>query len=261
MHSGVFKVNLIDAPLRQRARTVAVERGDRARQARSLGPRRQAGVLCLAMLSLAVLGLALFEPLTAYSAEASLSREQQLKAAFLYNFTKFVEWPARSFASPHDPIVIGVLGHSPFAAALGLALDQTVAGRSVNGRGVIVKRVDTAEEAAATHLLFVPTPDEAQFEQIRATIEASPVLTVGESSSFARLGGAINFVVEGDKVRFEISTAPAERAGLRISAQLQKLAKLVRKEAVPQATATGMTQGNLAASPDNPVAQQRRSPE
>jgi hypothetical protein len=247
MHPGVFEVKLIDAHLRHVARTVAIVQGERTRQARSLRQRWRAGVQ-----SLAVVGLALFAPLMAYGAEASLSREQQLKAAFLYNFTKFIEWPAPSFASTHDPIVIGVLGHSPSAAALGLALDQTVANRSVNGRGIIVKHVDTAAEAAATHLLFVPSPDEAQFEQIRAALEGSPVLTVGESSAFARLGGAINFVVEGDKVRFEISTVPAERAGLHISAQLQKLARLVRKEAALHFPATGMSQGNITASQTTP---------
>ncbi len=160
--------------------------------------------------------------------ETAPSREQLIKAAFLYNFTKFVDWPPRSFSGGRDPICIGVLGHSPSAAALAGALEQTVAGRSVNGRGVVVKRVDGAGEASAVHMLFVPAPDEVRFAEMKPAFAHSAILTVGESPSFLRAGGVINFVVEDDKIRFEINAAAAERAGLRISAQLRKLARPAR---------------------------------
>lgn len=153
------------------------------------------------------------------------SREYQLKAAFLYNFTKFVDWPGASFSSPHDPIVIGVLGPAEFSATL----ERIVQDRQVNGRAILVKRVATADGAGAVHVLFVTAAEDALFEQIRAEFATSPILIVGESDSFWALGATIAFVLEEDKVRFEIDASAAERSGLRISAQLQKLARAVRR--------------------------------
>jgi hypothetical protein len=161
---------------------------------------------------------------TSVAAE-SLPREYQLKAAFLYNFTKFVDWPGASFSSPQDPIVIGVLGPAEFSATL----ERIVRNRQVNGHAILVKRVAAADGAGAVHVLFVTAAEDALFEQIRAGLATSPILTVGESESFRALGGAINFVLEEGKVRFEIDAGAAERSGLRISAQLQKLARAVRR--------------------------------
>jgi len=154
-----------------------------------------------------------------------VSREYEIKAAFLYNFAKFIEWPAQSFPDANAPIVIGVLGDSPCAPAL----ERLVKDRKINSRAIAVRRVESAQEASGTHLLFVDASEEAHFERLEPAIEALPVVTVGESPSFVPAGGAINFVLQGDNVRFEINMGAAGRAGVKISAQLLKLATAVRR--------------------------------
>jgi hypothetical protein len=153
------------------------------------------------------------------------SREYEIKAAFIYNFTKFVEWPPQSFPPGTEPIVIAVLGDSPCAAAL----EDLTKGRKVNGHAILVKRVESKEDAGAAQVLFVGSQAEARFDRIEPAIAAAPVLTVGESPQFAATGGAINFVMQGDKVRFEINLASADQAGVKISAQLLKLALAVHR--------------------------------
>ena len=164
---------------------------------------------------------------TADGAAAAPARECEIKAAFLYNFTKFVDWPARTFANDDAPIVIGVFGDSPCAQAL----ERLVKDRKVNGRTIVVRRIASAEEAKVTQLLFVGSAQEAQFAGLERALHSLPVLTVGESPGFASQGGSIDFVPQGDKIRFEINIDVAEHAGLKISAQLQKLATVVRRSA------------------------------
>jgi hypothetical protein len=154
---------------------------------------------------------------------AEVSKEQQLKAAFLYNFTKFIEWPARSFPDESSPIIIGLLDRNPF----GDELDQVVKGRLVNGRAIVVRIVHTAEDAHAAHLLFVPEGEEGRLAVVPA---GAALVIIGESRDATARGGVITFIHEGDKLRFEINIARAEQRGLRVSAQLQKLAAAVRRQ-------------------------------
>ena len=165
--------------------------------------------------------------LSALTLSAEVSKEHQVKAAFLYNFTKFVEWPAGRFADETSPIVIGVLGRNPFESEL----EKIVQDRTVNGRAILVKLIRTAEEVPAVHLLFVPAGEEALLPA--AAWRTVAVVTVGESERFAALGGAIVFLNEGDKLRFEINIAAAEHSAVKISAQLQKLAKVVHRRPWP----------------------------
>jgi len=158
-------------------------------------------------------------------AVAAPGRECEIKAAFLYNFTKFIDWPAQTFATADAPIVMGVLGDSPCVQAL----ERLVKDRKVNGRTIVVRRIASAAEAKVTQLLFVGSAQEAQFAGLEPALHSLPVLTVGESPAFATLGGAIDFVPQGDKIRFEINIDAAEHAGLKISAQLQKLASVVHR--------------------------------
>src|SRR6202165_3400686 len=158
-------------------------------------------------------------------AAAAPARECEIKAAFLYNFHKFVACPARTFSNADAPIVIGVFGDSPCAQEL----EHLIKDRKVNGRTIVMRRIASAEEAKVTQLLFVGFAQETQFAGLKAAIESLPVLTVGESPGFATLAGAIDFVPQGDKIRFEINIGVAERAGLKISAQLQKLATVVHR--------------------------------
>jgi len=153
-------------------------------------------------------------------------KEYQIKAAFLYNFTKFVDWPDSSFADASSPIIIGVLGANPFDGELA----KVVEGRKVNGRPLVVKQLGDIQEATGVHVLFMGRTEDQKVAERLATLKGKPILTVGESESFAKGGGMIKFLLEGDKVRFEINVDSADEAGLKISAQLQKLARTVRRK-------------------------------
>ncbi len=142
--------------------------------------------------------------------------EYEVKAAFLYNFAKFVEWPAGTLERS-ERFTICVVGASDVSAKL----ERVVDGRSVGGRAVAVHSLESAEGGASCHMLFAT--DAAAAEEIQATA-FSGVLTVGERASFAREGGMINFVFVDKKVRFQINKKRAEEAGLAISSKLLKLA-------------------------------------
>ena len=167
--------------------------------------------------------LALF--LLVSPATAEVPREYQVKAAFLYNFAKFVQWPQSRFPSPESPLVIGVLRANPFGAEL----EKAVNGRQINGRPVVVRLVTGSAAARQTHLLFIGSGQDANLADLQATLKGHAVLTVGESSSFARQGGIITFTPQNGTVRFAINRQTADEAGLKISAQLQKLAVGARK--------------------------------
>jgi hypothetical protein len=189
-----------------------------------IGPLSAPGRSAYAWLTLLILVLAVWTPVHAES-DAFVPKEYQIKAAFLYNIPKFVEWPATSFATASDPIVIGIFGNSPF----GDQLEIIVKDRKINGRDIVVRHITMVEDVKTLHLLFLSAADDKQFAAIKAVIQHSAVLTVGESSAFADAGGTVNFVLVGDKVRFEINMAAAELAGLKISSQLQKLATTIRR--------------------------------
>jgi len=160
---------------------------------------------------------------TGRAAEPS-ANEYQLKAAFIYNFAKFVEWPAQSFAAADSPIIIGVSGSNPF----GNELLNTVRGRKINGRAIQVTSVNSAAAAMGTHLLFVSTQEVGSFSTQKNSIGPG-ILVVGESQSISNQGGTIIFNLVGNKLRFEINMAAANRSGLKISAQLQKLASAIHR--------------------------------
>ena len=153
-----------------------------------------------------------------HAAEA-IPKEYKLKAAFIYNFAKFVEWPAAAFPDTASPIVIGVLGRNPF----GDELLNAVKNRKINGRSIHIRQVSTAAEASRTQVLFVSAGEERNFGALKNSLGAG-VLSVGESAAFASQGGTINFSLVEDKLRFEINMAAAHRSQLKISAQLLKLA-------------------------------------
>lgn len=159
------------------------------------------------------------------AADAPVTKEYQLKAAFLYNFTKFVEWPARRFSGPADPIVIGVWNVNPFGAEL----ENVIQGRQANGRAVVVKSVRTVAELTGVHLLFVAAGEEAHVEKLVNALRDAAIVTVGESEKFGAMGGMIVFTQQADKLRFTINQVASEKAGLKLSAQLLKLATDVRK--------------------------------
>jgi hypothetical protein len=156
-----------------------------------------------------------------------ISKEYQLKAAFLYNFTKFVmEWPTNRFAAKDTPITIGILGNNPFGEELARAVQD----RNVNGRSFLVKTLPDASAATEVDVLFVPRGQESLLQNQFLAIQTAGVLTVGESEAFASLGGLINFTTETDKIRFEINLDAAEQHGFKFSSQLLKVAKIIRRK-------------------------------
>jgi hypothetical protein len=152
--------------------------------------------------------------------------EYQVKAAFLYNFAKFVEWPAEEFKTPRDPIVVCVLGHNPF----GSSLEDVIRGKSIDGRAFAFRQVSNAEQAGACQILFVGSEDEKRFRSLVRGLKPAGILIVGEMQGFAADGGIINFKLDGDRVRFQINVDAADRAQLHISSKLLSLAEIVRTE-------------------------------
>jgi YfiR/HmsC-like len=153
--------------------------------------------------------------------------EYQVKAAFLYNFAKFVEWPPDAFRTPRDPVTICVLGHSPF----GSALDEVIHGKSIDGRSLSYRQVPDAASTGICQILFVPSSENKHFRSICGNLRPFGILTVGETQGFTAIGGVINFKLDGGHVRFTINVDAAERAQLHISSKLLSLAQIVKTEA------------------------------
>jgi hypothetical protein len=152
------------------------------------------------------------------SAQSFSSREYEIKAGYLYNFVKYVDWPSYG-----DTITIGVLGGNPFGSAL-----APLNGKIVKGRRLIIKELDSVREAQNCQVIFVSSSERQRLPQIFENLRSARVLTVGETEGFANGGGIINFIEENNKVHFEINADAARRTGLTISSELLKLAKLVK---------------------------------
>lgn len=172
-----------------------------------------------------VLGLAILPLRPGHPSPQDPPREYEVKAAFLFNFLKFVEWPEQPPESRSDRIVVGILGTNPFGEAI-----RALEGKVVRKRTVSVRSVAAAGDAAGCDLVFVPRA-EARFEaNIIARLGRQPCLLVGESGGFARRGGMIGFYVEENRVRFEINPEATRAAGLTPSSQLLGLARIVTPE-------------------------------
>ncbi len=160
----------------------------------------------------------------AWAAAEEPSREYRIKAAFIYNFAKFTRWPAGSFADDEAPLDFCIYGDDPFAGAL-----DAVAGRTIRGRRVAVRRIATIEASAGCHLLFISDSEAERLTGILAALGDRPVLTVADMPDFARAGGIINLTTNADdKLRFEINTGTARRAGLKLSSKLLSLAEITK---------------------------------
>jgi hypothetical protein len=168
---------------------------------------------------------------TAAPADASgLAREYELKAAFLCNFTAFVEWPENAVPDADGAFVIGVLGDDPF----GVVLDEIAAVKTAHGMPTIVRRFASLDDYTPCHVLFVAASERQHLHTIIERLGDSPTLLVGDTEGFAQAGGMVNLVIEKKKVRFEINPAAAARAGLKISSKLLRLAKIVSEEAAAE---------------------------
>lgn len=153
--------------------------------------------------------------------QAQTGNEYQVKAAFLYNFAKFVDWPAEAFAGSNGKFVIGVIGDDPF----GGSLDQAIKGKAINGRPLAVRRLKWNQDLRSCHVIFISSSERQRLKQIIDSLRGASVLTVGDMGQFNQQGGIINFILEANKVRFEINSRGADQARLKISSKLLSLAK------------------------------------
>jgi hypothetical protein len=172
------------------------------------------------------IGLAMLGVCATVSKGADASKEHELKAAFLYNFTKFIEWPTNRFQDASAPFIVAVAGHSPCAAEL----EKIAKERKVNGRTLIIKTVTTPEDVKDAQILFIPASKGAHLKEWLTAAHQAGALSIGESDSAGWKNSIINFALEGEKIRFDLNVEQAENTGLKISAQLQKLARTVRKK-------------------------------
>lgn len=156
-------------------------------------------------------------------ADVNPAPEAEIKAAVVANLPKFVEWPATAFESPSAAFQVGVLGDDSVAGAIVLALN----GKRIGDRAVSVSRVSRIEDVANYHLLYVSAGEERRLDAIIRLIEGRPVLTVADFDRFAQRGGMVGLIVQDGKVRFQINERAARANGLRLSANLLRLAAAV----------------------------------
>jgi hypothetical protein len=153
-------------------------------------------------------------------AQESQPTEYQIKAAFLFNFAKFVQWPPAAFPQKTSPIVIGILGESPFHDDLA----RTIRDKSIDDRPLVIKELRSPAQATQCHILFISTSEKKRLPEILESLKGANVLTVGEMDHFTENGGMINFVLLGKKIHFQINREEATKAGLKISSKLLSLA-------------------------------------
>jgi hypothetical protein len=163
---------------------------------------------------------------TSYPVRASepSMNEYLLKAAFIYNIAKFVEWPPGTFESEKAPLVLCVLGKDPFGNTL-----NTIDGKIVQGRVLTIKHIDRIDDLRTCHILFISSSEMNRLPQILQSLKDAKVLTVADMPHFAQNGGIINLITLENKITMEINVAATEKARLQISSKLLKLARIVNE--------------------------------
>lgn len=164
---------------------------------------------------------------TAWSAPPA--GEYQVKAAYLFNFGQFVEWPAAAWDSPTAPFVIGIVGTDPF----GSVLDEVVRGESIDGHKLVVRRFKSVEDVAACNILFIARSEAANLERTARALRGRSVLTVTDSPGAENRGAIIALVTENNRIRMRINLAEARANNLVISSKLLRPAEIVGKDAAP----------------------------
>jgi len=152
--------------------------------------------------------------------------EYDIKASFLCNLGRFVEWPSKVLAAKGDSFTICVLGEDPF----GSTLDSTLAGETIGGKNIVAKRISIPQESVNCQILFLSAAEAGRLNKIMESLDKVAVLTVSDAPQFVKRGGMIQFVLEGKKVRFEVNLTATQHAGLTLSSELLKVATAVRKD-------------------------------
>lgn len=157
------------------------------------------------------------------SAQPAVTTEYQLKAAFLFNFLQFVDWPATAFDNPEQAVAICILGPDPFGAEL----DAVIAGEHINGRSIEVRRLERVDEATGCHLLFVNVRSTQGVRTAIERLKGRPILTVSDVTAFSGQGGMIEFVRQEDRIRLRVNLRAASEAQLRLSSKLLRRSEIV----------------------------------
>jgi hypothetical protein len=175
-------------------------------------------------------------PALAYDDKSDLSREYQIKAAFLYNFMQFVDWPEEKVSDTNDPIILGIIGKDPFGDAF-----KPIENKRIKGKKSLIKRFEgieklkksddkgqsTIEIIRQCHLLFICSSEKENLKEIINLVSGHNILTVGETPNMLKSGGIVNFLLDENKVRFEINLSASKRENIKIRSQLLRLAKKV----------------------------------
>jgi len=177
-----------------------------------LGGKRRS-LLCAALIFAAIISLSV-------RVLAQQPSEYEVKAAFLFNFAKFVDWPPEVFADTNSPIVVGVLGKNVF----GNNLEKIINDRKVNNRSFQFRKYTSVTEVTNCQILFISSSEKNDFAKIMSALHNASILTVSETDGFIQAGGMINFVLQDNKIRFEISDEAAKKGRLRVSSKLLSLA-------------------------------------
>ncbi len=160
-------------------------------------------------------------PLSLTNAEDRVER-YSVKAAFIFNFAKFVSWPSWVFENDRSPLVKGIIGNDPFGDSY-----EIVSGQTIQKRRVIVSHIENISEASKCHIIFISDSERKNLKDIIKSLRGSHVLTVSDLDGFCQENGMINLIDMNERVGFEINISPAKQAGLTISSQLLKLARKI----------------------------------
>ena len=150
--------------------------------------------------------------------ENGFEREYEIKAAFVYNFAKFVEWPETKFGDDKAPLIFGILGHNPFGAAL-----ERLDNKTVRGRQLIIRQYADQTNLSQCHMLYIGKSEKSELKRIIGHLGSQSILTISDIQDFAKSGGHINLVIRQNKIRFIINSVAAKKANLKISSRLLKL--------------------------------------
>ncbi len=176
-----------------------------------------------ALISIAIL-VSAATPLSSARAEEPLLYEYRIKAAFLYNFAKFVQWPESAFVDSESPVTICILGKSPIMGAL-----QSITGKTVRGRRIVISHSENVMSVKGCHILFVAESEKRRIKHTISKLKGKFVLTISDMDDFVKAGGMIGMVRVENKIRFRINLVAAQDSGLMISSQLLRLAQDVIK--------------------------------
>lgn len=154
------------------------------------------------------------------------THEYKVKAAFLFNFTQFVEWPSQSFSTDNSPFVIGVLGTDPF----GNSLEELVSGETIKNHPIVIQHFNSLEEIGNCHILFVNLQDKNKLQSIPEKLKGKNILTVSDANGFSKLGGMIRLYTKNDKINIQVNLEATKAENLIVSSKLLKLAEIVKTD-------------------------------